>query len=220
MKSFLFGKSEWGQAVPAYQFGEGAPKKLLLLGGVHGDEIEGIAVASALVRDFCKEYSLNLELTIVPAFNPDGTLSGTRKNANSVDLNRNLPSKDWTSEVATERYYPGTEAGSEQENKNLIRFIEENRPDFIISLHSFSKFLLNPNGNCEPILSVLHEKTGYPIEESMGYPTPGCLGTYTGLEMGIPTITYELERGKPIPELIPVHVKAIYEALKVYSEEN
>ena len=146
----------------------------------------------------------------------DGTLAGTRKNANGIDLNRNLPTKDWTSEVSNERYYPGKEAGSEPENQALLSFLDSDRPDFIISLHSFSRFLLNVNGDCEPIAKALHTETGYPIEESMGYPTPGCLGTLTGFEMGIPTITYELERGKALSELIPVHCTAIENALKQY----
>ncbi|MEC9283733.1 MAG: M14 family zinc carboxypeptidase [Bdellovibrionota bacterium] len=220
MKNFVFGKSEWGQAILGFRFGNSAGKKVLLLGGVHGDEIEGIAVANALISKYIEQDDLNLELSIVPSFNPDGTLSGNRKNANGVDLNRNLPSKDWTSDVANERYYPGTSAGSESENKALMKYLDENDVDFIISLHSFSRFLLNVNGDCEPIASALHNLTGYPIDESMGYPTPGCLGTYTGLEQGIPTITYELERGKDPKELIAVHCKAIHEALKVYSETN
>lgn len=217
MNIFSFGNTVNSLAVTAHQFNENSDSKnILILAGVHGDEVEGIAVANALIAKWEKELKFKSKVTVVPFFNLDGTLAGTRKNANSIDLNRNLPSKDWTSEVANERYYPGTEAGSEPENKALLKFLEENKVDFIISLHSFSRFLLNVNGDCEPIASVLHKETNYPIEESMGYPTPGCLGTLTGFEMGIPTITYELERGRDVAELIPVHTKAIEKAILAF----
>ena len=119
MKNFVFGKSEWGQAILGCRFGKSSGKKVLLLGGVHGDEIEGIAVANALISQYIEKDDLDLELSIVPSFNPDGTLCGNRKNANGVDLNRNLPSKDWTSDVANERYYPGTAAGAKVKIKRL-----------------------------------------------------------------------------------------------------
>ena len=32
----------------------------------------------------------------------------------------------------------------------------------------------------------------YPVTRSIGYPTPGSLGTWAGVERGIPTITLEL----------------------------
>ncbi|MFK8138432.1 MAG: M14 family zinc carboxypeptidase [Bdellovibrionales bacterium] len=216
MHSFLFGKSENGLAIEAFRFG-GSGKKILILGGVHGDEVEGVAVSRALVQKFQENFSLELQVTIVPNFNIDGVLAGTRHNINGVDLNRNLPTRDWSKEAFNERYYPGEEPNSQIENQQLVQYLESEKPNFIFSLHSFSKFLLNVNGNCEPISTIVNELTGYPIEESMGYPTPGCLGTYTGLERNIPTLTYELHRGEPIKKLIEVHVPAIIKALEAYT---
>ena len=48
---------------------------------------------------------------------------------------------------------PGDMANSELENKALVEFIKTQRIDFILSLHSFSRSLLNVNGNCEPVLA-------------------------------------------------------------------
>ncbi len=53
------------------------------------------------------------------------------------------------------------------------------------------------------------------IEESIGYPTPGCLGTYCGLERDMPTLTYEIERGLSAKEIVQKHLPAILEGLKV-----
>jgi len=38
------------------------------------------------------------------------------------------------------------------------------------------------------------ERNGYPVSASIGYPTPGSLGTYAGVERKIPIITLELPR--------------------------
>lgn len=213
MKAYKFGTSELGLMIPGFQFGN-STKKVLLLAGVHGDEVEGVALAYQLVEEFSKDFNYDLELHIVPSFNMDGVLLSQRKNWNGVDLNRNLPSKDWTTEVSKESYYPGKSANSEIENQNLVKWIEQNKPTYIVSLHSFSRYLLNVNGDCGEFANVIHKITSYPIEESIGYPTPGCLGTYTGLEMGIPTLTYELHRGEKLDDLLPIHLKAIKEALK------
>ena len=214
----VIGHSHLGQAIMSLQFGDSASKHLCIIGGVHGDEIEGVALAQALVASLAMVNFSDLRVSVIPCLNPDGYLLGTRHNLQGVDLNRNLPSKDWTAEVQNPRYQPGPSAGSEPENKALMAFLEKHQPNFIISLHSFSRFLLNPNGDCEPIVSVLAQQTGYPVEESMGYPTPGCLGTFTGLEQGIPTLTYELQRGADLQQLIPLHKAAILQALHIYSE--
>ena len=46
----------------------------------------------------------------------------------------------------------------------------------------------------------------YPVEASIGYPTPGSFGTYCGIEKNIPTITLELDEECSAQDLIePVH---------------
>lgn len=217
-RSQVFGETESGLPILSYLAGSEGPE-VLLLGGVHGDEIEGVALAQGLYSYLEKQKPTNYKLTLVPAFNLDGVLAKQRANRNGVDLNRNLPTKDWTIEVANPRYNPGKKAGSEKENQALISYIEKKQPRFIFSFHSFSNYMLNVNGDCRDVAEVLNQKTGYKIEESIGYPTPGCLGTYTGLEKNIPTITYELEHGKDIRFLNELHLPAVYEALVFLSQK-
>ena len=50
MKYFLFGRSQNGLAIDAISFGS-IGKHVLILGGVHGDEIEGVALAKFLVAE-------------------------------------------------------------------------------------------------------------------------------------------------------------------------
>ncbi|RYZ73341.1 MAG: DUF2817 domain-containing protein [Proteobacteria bacterium] len=207
MQSFLFGHTQTGLPIMGYRFGNSGPK-VLVLGGVHGDEIEGVWAANGLLSSVQKKYDLNLQLVIVPMFNLDGILMKERRNASKIDLNRNLPTKDFTSVAATERYFPGHTANSEAENQALVSYLEKEKPKFILSLHSY-KPMLNYNGDCKIEAEVISKHTGYIVTDSIGYPTPGSLGTYAGVELNIPTLTYEVERGldqasvmKQVPAII------------------
>lgn len=214
MKSYKFGNSVKGLPIWAHQFGTTGPK-VLILGGVHGDEHEGVAAALGLLEHFHESFTYSLSLTIVPMLNVDGVLLKQRKNANSVDLNRNLPTKDWTPEVQLEKYSPGNHPLSEPENQALHRWVEAERPQYIYSLHSWKPVLIDNNALSKPECELLSRLTGYRIQEDIGYPTPGSLGTYGSVERSIPTLTYELERGMDLEEIKNIHVPALLEALKL-----
>ncbi|MCJ8276291.1 MAG: succinylglutamate desuccinylase/aspartoacylase family protein [Bdellovibrionales bacterium] len=212
-RAYTFGKTANGLAIPAYKFGNSGPS-VLIVAGVHGDEIEGIQAANGLLQSFSESFPYKLNLTLIPNLNVDGTLANSRQNARKVDLNRNLPTQDWTSEVAKPRYNPGPAAMSEPENVALVEHLQKDTPKFIFTLHSW-KPMLNVNGDCAKVASVISERTGYIITEDIGYPTPGSLGTYAGLERQIPTITYEFARPMDVRDILEKHVPAIKEGLKV-----
>jgi protein MpaA len=213
VKSFVFGKTSKGVPIPAFQWSNNGAH-VLIIGGVHGDEIEGVIASQGLFESFVQSFTNKLKVTLIPMLNIDGVLSKTRQNGQGVDLNRNLPTQDWTNEIANPRYYPGKAPASEPENQALIQFLEVERPRMIFSLHSW-KPLININGKCRREAEAIQKMTGYKIEEDIGYPTPGCLGTYCGLERDIPTLTYEIERGLASQQILKLHVPAILEALKV-----
>ena len=214
MKTFIFGHSHSGLPIWGHRFGhEGL--RVLILGGVHGNEPEGVVAAEGFLETFHENYAFKLQITVVPSFNVDGVLRGTRKNARDVDLNRNLPTRDWTARVAEEKYHPGPSPLSEPENKALAQFIETEKPQFILSLHSFmNPMLLDNESLCTKECQTLSQLTGYVIKNQIGYPTPGSLGTYGAVERSIPTLTYELLRGMDFTEIKDKHVPAIYEMLK------
>ena len=128
-------------------------------------------------------------------------------------MNRNLPTKDWSPEVKTPRYNPGPSPNSEPENRALCQYLELRKPKLVLSLHSWFP-VLNVNGACLPQAQILAQWTNYKIDSDIGYPTPGCLGTYAGLERSSPTLTYEIERGLPLEPILKIHVPAILEMLK------
>ncbi len=221
MEMFKFGETQLNLPIHAYNFtashnsGHNSEKKacVLIIGGVHGDEPEGVVGARGLLEIFRQHYNLDLNITLIPEFNPEGVLMHNRCNSNKVDLNRNLPTKDWSPLAAQERYNPGPAALSEKENQALVSFLKNHKVDLIISLHSWNP-MLNTNGDI-PEAQVIAELTGYKIEPYIGYPTPGSLGTYAGLENNIPTLTYEIQRDLQFDQIIKIHVPAIIAGLKI-----
>ena len=217
VQTYIFGSTASQLPIPAFRFGKSPDSlspRVLILGGVHGDEIEGIWGGYGLHQSFADSFDFDLSLTLVPCFNIDGMLHRERRNINKVDLNRNMATRDWTSEAATERYFPGLQSNSEPETRALVACLEVLKPNLIISLHSW-KPMLNVNGDCLAEAEAIAGHTGYVIEETIGYPTPGCLGTYAGIERNMPTITYEIERGLDQASILKTHITAIRLALKV-----
>lgn len=222
--TFIFGYSALGLPILGYRWPDRGthPKKaqtqsleILILGGVHGDEPEGVICAYGLIDHFISVgHPFKINLCIVPVFNPDGVLNKSRLNGNSVDLNRNLPTKDWNPQAFNDRYPPGPSANSEPENQALVKYLDQYQPQWILSLHSW-KPLLNVNGNCHEEAKAIQSLTQYSITESIGYPTPGCLGTYAGLERNMPTLTYEIERGQAAQKILTLHVPAVLSALNI-----
>ncbi len=192
---------------------------LLFLGGVHGDEIEGVWLMEEVEKKWKNTLpQIPFGIGIWSKVNPDGVAANTRLNGRGVDLNRNLPTSDWTAEVKNPRYPPGTVAASEPENIGLIKLIEQCKPFAILSAHSFSKFQVNVNGPSKEWAERIAKVCGYPVTEDIGYPTPGCLGTYAGKEWGIPTITLEIERGLSKEKVLELHLPVLHETLVYWSE--
>ena len=221
MKTFIFGRTVNDLPIQAYRFGNHTKKgkRILILGGVHGDEIEGVALAMRLLEEFQQSFPYKLEVTLVPTFNLEGVLAKTRHNANGVDLNRNLPTKDWDPKAFNQRYFPGHKANSEPENHALVEYIRGGKVDFILTLHSFTKVMVNMNGDCKAEAELMSQVGGYPVTTDMGYPTPGSLGTFGGVENKVPTITYELLKDQNLKTLLPKHIKAV-RALLQYKENH
>ncbi len=212
----LFGLSSQGLPIISYEWGSQGPV-ILILGGVHGDEPEGNYIALGLLKKWLVKFPYKLRVHLVPCFNVEGSLLAQRTNANAVDLNRNLPTKNWTNKYEKKRYCPGPKANSETENQALVKWLNQKSPQLIISLHSWNP-MINTNGDCQPEAGILAQATGYKLTDDIGYPTPGSLGDYCGKEKDIPVITYEAERGGTIKEALQFHVPAIEKAL--FASEN
>lgn len=189
--------------------------KTLIIGVFHGDEPQG----EFLINEYLKKHSPK-NLLFIPCLNPDGMQMNKRTNSNGVDLNRNFPTKNWgknegenaTCNDENTDYYGGKSAGSEIETQFLIDTIEEFKPQLILTLHAPYK-VVNYDGPAKDIAEKISRIINYPVEASIGYPTPGSFGTYAGVERQIPTITLELDEACPVEDLIDPMYK-IFELLK------
>jgi protein MpaA len=218
LKNFVFGHSTQNVPILGYEFGSGE-HPLFLFGAHHGDEIEGTILCHGLIEQWLDHYDYAFRTVVVPTLNVDGQLARQRWNERLVDLNRNLPTKDWTAKILNPRYPPGPAAASEVETRALVAWLEKEKPFFILSFHSYHPMILM-NGPCQEEALLLQAHTGYKALEDVGYPTPGSLGTYTGQERGIPTITYEIERALPGREILKLHLPAINELMKLLEQKH
>jgi protein MpaA len=88
-RSVVLGRSVDGRRLVARVIGaDSAPRKVLLVGCIHGDECAGLRILSAVGA---RRPPAGVQLWLVDELNPDGTAAGTRQNAHGVDLNRNFP---------------------------------------------------------------------------------------------------------------------------------
>ncbi len=179
--------------------------KVLIIGVFHGDEPQGKFLIEEYLKQISDETSKNL--LFIPCLNPDGMLAGTRTNAAGVDLNRNFPTRNWGEDTSkagpnAADYFGGKSAGSEIETGFCIDVINEYKPKAILTLHAPYK-IVNFDGPARELAEKISKIIGYPVEESIGYPTPGSFGTYSGVERNIPTITLELDEKIPVEDLLP-----------------
>ena len=167
---------------------------VLVLGCMHGDEPQG----EYLINEYIKSNT-DTKLMFVPCVNPDGVKAKTRVNSNGVDINRNFPTKNWELTEKNE-FFGGNTPASEIETKFLVEIIEKYKPKFILTLHAPYK-VVNYDGDALEIAEKISEIINYPVESSIGYPTPGSFGTWSGIEKNIPTITLELDEEIDVKKL-------------------
>lgn len=82
----LVGRSVQGRPIRALELGFPGPRKVLVVGCIHGNECAGMAVLRRLKRLPPSSF----DLWVVPTLNPDGLAAGMRENADRVDLNRDF----------------------------------------------------------------------------------------------------------------------------------
>jgi protein MpaA len=129
----LLGRSHEGRAIRAWRVGNPrSPRKLLVVGCIHGTECAGMAVTQRLL-DLTRPTPA--DIWVVQNLNPDGLAHGVRQNARGVDLNRNFPSQWKPIGRRWDPQYSGPGPLSERETRIAVNLVRRVRPDVSIWFH-------------------------------------------------------------------------------------
>jgi len=160
----------------------------LVLATIHGNEPAG----TPLVRHLSKYLQQNTQLlegrkvVLLPVANPDGMAYNTRFNARGVDLNRNFASGN---RINSREF--GYNALSEPEAQAVEQLIREYEPDRIVSIHQ-PLACIDYDGPAYSMANKMAQHCDLPVKKIGA--KPGSLGSYAGLTLGIPIVTFEMKQ--------------------------
>jgi len=194
----IIGYSVQRRPIELYSFGAGE-RPVLVMGAIHGSEPTSADVSRGLLAELHANPQLcaGVPVVIIPVANPDGLAANTRTNSRGVDLNRNFTATNWSTRARRPRNFGGKESASEPETNALIETIERLHPRLIISVHSMEHPTNNYDGPAQHIAELMSRYNHYAPTATIGYPTPGSLGSWAGIDRQIPMITLELPRSLP-----------------------
>lgn len=183
----ILGHSVEGRPIPCRRIGNGE-YVVLMMASIHGNEAAGTPLLNDLAEHVLANPELlnGVTLVLMPVVNPDGVASGQRYNARGVDLNRNFPAENRQNSA---RY--GLNALSEPEALAIYQVLNDTLPDHIVTLHEPLQ-CVDYDGPAAALAKVMSDHCPLPVKK-LGS-RPGSLGSYAGVTLGIPTITFELPR--------------------------
>lgn len=201
--------------IPLWESTDSFDAPLLLVGGVHGDEPEGVELATQLLLWLQKNNTSEIKSWIlIPCLNIDGYKQKQRTNFRGVDLNRNYATPDWSPEAKAPRYYPGPHSESEEETKALTKLISERKPCLIVHFHSWEPCVVYTGAPGREAAELIARAAGYEAREDIGYPTPGSLGQFGWLVHQTPVICVEAHDKSEIDKVWPRFRPGLIELMK------
>lgn len=188
------GESREGRPILARRLGTGG-ERLAVVANIHGNENEGLRHLEDIVEIL---EDAPWDVLLIEDVNPDGTAVQRRTTSAGVDPNRNWPAQNF--EASTQcGPEPLSEPGVAASHAALAEF----DPALVVVLHSTRRGpFVNYDGPAERQAQAFADAAGAPwrVEPSMGYPTPGSLGTWMGVDRGVPILTIEFRRACPPAE--------------------
>ena len=196
----IAGKSVEGRPIMYSGLGQGSDVTFIMA-AIHGDEPAGTSLVNYLLEYLNRhpELLLGRKVVILPIANPDGLAKKTRFNANKVDLNRNFFAENRINDANT-----GPSALSEPEAHIINELILQYNPERIISIHQvvdtgpqglatlIPTGCIDYDGPGQMLANHIAQYCDLPVKK-LGA-RPGSLGSYAGVELGIPIITFEMQK--------------------------
>jgi len=178
----ILGETVEGREIGAYKFGRNGKVKILLLGGIYGNEIGTVKLMHHLVNylDGRKQPILGVDIFVIPCLNLDGMASALeqeryfarsdigRLNANKVDLGQNFETESFEPEnflhsgSGYTTVYCGETPLSEPESRHLADFMLEQGINVLYCFIGEGKEIFGNEGN-------LAEKLRKDFVKSSGY---------------------------------------------------
>lgn len=188
----------------------------IFFAAIHGEEAQTLILAHQLMREVTASQAHSI---LIPVFNPDGVLHGTRQNARGVDLNRNFPSVTWRSDPSptfppftltreahdrNQISSPGTAPASEPEVSCFVDLVNSVKPDFLLGLHAPDECVLAPDEDDYAFAQWLAENSGLEVVHAIpiagtSVPDPGS-SNYWAKENTMRSVSYEIEIGN-LPQI-------------------
>ena len=193
----VVGTSVRGRTVAAERFGDSGPLVYLMF-TIHGNErpAEQLGERMRTWLLLHPEATDDVQVVFVMQANPDGYVADTRRNANDVDLNRNFPAANFDNTGHPEY---GPAPASEPETQTIVAIVEDADPSVIVTTHSPLN-IVDFDGPADAYAEAASEASGYAVDppDTGTVPAyPGSFGSYAGLDLQLPTITFETEGSIP-----------------------
>jgi protein MpaA len=204
-RRIAIGHSVRGRRIEAIERGNAAaPRKVLVVGTIHGNETAGEGVVRRLAQEPAPPAT---DLWLIRRLNPDGVAAGTRQNAHGVDLNRNFPFAWRPIGRRGDLTWSGPGPLSEPESRAARALIRRLHPAVTIWFHQ-PLGIVDRSGGDVRIERGFARRTGLPLRQLTTYP-----GSATRWENhrfpGTTAFVVELPPGPLAPRLRDRCVRAI-----------
>ena len=181
----IVGTSVQRRPILCFVLGEG-PDVTFIMATIHGNEPAGTPLVRRLSRYLRQHPEMLTGRTVVllSVANPDGMARNKRFNAHGVDLNRNFEAANRLNSKES-----GLRALSEPEARVIRQLILQYNPDRIVSIHQPLN-CIDYDGPARMLADRMGQFCALPVRK-LGA-RPGSLGSYAGVTLGIPIITFEM----------------------------
>jgi murein peptide amidase A len=200
------GRSVEGRAINVVRIGDpAAPRKVLVVGCIHGNEPEGRRIVD-LLRTATPPPGV--EMLLVRNINPDGLQRHTRQNAHLVDLNRNSSQGRRFLGGPGTPYYAGPKPFSEPETQAIRALILRVRPAVTVWYHQPFGLVDRPEAGTDAISRTYSRISG--LRFSPLAKRPGSMSRWENVRVRPgSSIVVELPPGRLSVAAVTRHAQAV-----------